>query len=233
MQGDSVKIRDDIQRLFEKVPAMINRYESQVPLIAQMVKHWIKEAKDVLKCYKVPQFSELAVMRGCITAAEQGVWDNSFIMKQNVRQSKVAPAIAIITLKRAQDILQLILDPINRSLDEAKKLLNGIVLITAQKKIITQYSGPDGELTVSVREFWETLAARRNIREALSRVLTIVTYNDAIHLMKECLDELPQYFKKKSGKQLPSEKKQLLKKQAPVLPGIKKREYEKVGHVNH
>lgn len=222
MHSDSIKLRNELQYLFEKVPHIVNRYENQVPLIAQMVKHWIKEAEDVLKYYKVPQFSELAVMRGCITAAEQGVWDNSFIIKQNVRQSKVAPAIAIITLKRAQDILQLILDPINRSLDEAKKLLNGIILITAQRKIITQYSGPDGELTVSVRELWEYLATRENIREALSQVLTIVTYNDAIHLMKECLDQLPQYLTNKTGQQLPPANEAITERTSASLTGDKK-----------
>lgn len=197
MYGNFIKIRDDLQQLFEKIPQLINSYEVQVPLFVQAVKHWFEEAEKILKSHQVPQFSELAAMRGCITAAEQGVRDNSFLVENNVRITKSAPAIAIISLKRAQDILHMILDPVNRSLEEAKKLIRGIVIIAAQLEFIDKYSDPEGGLTVSVRELWELLATKDNIREALTRVLTIVSFYDAVILMAECLDELPPYLSKK------------------------------------
>lgn len=210
--GDSIKIRDELQLLFEKIPPMISNYENHVPFIGRTVKHWFGEAEKVLQNHQMPQVAELAGMRGCITAAEQGVRDDTFQVEQNVRQSKAAPAIAVITLKKAQDVLQAIIEPINYSLNEAKKLIHGIVIIAAQLNIIAQYSDPDGELTVSVRELWESLATHDNIREALSRVLTIVSYNDAIFLMKECIDELPLYLTTESSQQLPDAKKALITK---------------------
>lgn len=196
------KIIEEIQYLFEQVPNLINKYESQEPTFVEFVKKWFKEAEELLRIQKIHQVGELAGLRGTIEAAESGVYDDTFFVEPGLRPSKVTAAIASLSLNKAQDVLNRVLEPLNRKLEEAGKIIRSIVVISGQLGIIARYSDSAGGLTISVEEFWKQLAAMENIRDGLMQVLTLVTFPEAIYLMKQILDELPAHIFNPSARQL-------------------------------
>lgn len=197
-----LKLIRDLQALFEKVPNLVNKYESQDSGFVESVKKWFKEAEDLLRIHRIHRVGELAGLRGTIEAAERGVYDNTFFVEPGMRSSKAAAAIASLSLNKAQDILHHVLEPVNRKFEEAGKILRPIVVIAGQLNIIARYSDSEGGLTIPVEEFWKHLGAMENIRDGLMRVLTFISYPEAIFLMKEILDELPSHIFNPTSRQL-------------------------------
>ncbi len=183
--------KDDIQVLFEQVPILINRYESHDSGFVEATKRWFREIEEILKRNKAPQVSELASMRGMITAAEDGIRDPSFIVEQGVRSSKIPAAVASISLKRAQEILNMMMEPFNRNLDEAQTIMRKIMVISGQSGILIPFYNSNGELKIPVADIWRYLVEVANIGDGLMRVLSLISYEDAVCLMAECLDSIP------------------------------------------
>lgn len=195
----SVQITIELQGLFEQVSQLVDRYQKHDPYFTDSVKMWLKQSEQILQMHGLPQLGELAGMRATIEAAQKGVRDSSFVVvERGVRSAKAAAAVASILLNRAQEHLQKILEPITHTLDEAEKIIRQIVVIAARFGIIDQLSDDDGGLNVSVEEFWRHLAARKDMGEWLMRVLSLISFEDALLLMKECLDDIPVEVYKKN-----------------------------------
>ena len=191
------QLKDDLQVLFEQVSVLINRYEAHDPGFVDSVKRWFRDVEAILKKYEVPQISELAGMRGMIIAAEDGVRDPAFIVDPGVRSSKIPAAVAAISLKRAQDILHMVMEPYNRTLDEAQKIMRKVLVISGQSGLLIPFYNPDGSLKVPVADLWRYLVEVANIGDGLMRVLSLISFEDAVCLMAECLDTIPlNIFKK-------------------------------------
>lgn len=179
--------KDDIQVLLEQVPVLISRYEAHDSGFVEATKRWFRDAEEILKRNKAPQVSELAAMRGVIIAAEDGIRDPSLIVEQGVRSSKIPAAVASISLKRAQEILNMMMEPFNRSLDEAQSIMRKVMVISGQSGLLTPFYNPDGALKIQAADIWRYLVEVANIGDGLMRVLSLISFEDAVCLMTECL----------------------------------------------
>ena len=188
-----IKLVDELQSLLEQVPDLVNKYESIDFTFTESLKRWLSSGEKLLISHHKPQVSELAGLRGNVVAAERGVYESSFAFNPRMPKRKAAAAIAIFSLKKAQEILQVMLHPIVENVEESRALIKQVLALSDQKGILAQFRMAENEVTNSVLALWNNLAAIEDIRIGLNRILMLVSHAEALFLMEEILEEWPSY----------------------------------------
>lgn len=179
----------ELQLLLKQLPDIINKYESKNSAFTQSTKLWITSCEKLLTKYNKPQVSELAGLRAIIIAAERGNFESSFVVNAKMSKRKNASAIAAFCLNSGQDILQSLLKPLLAKGEEAKDLMKQILAVANQTGLLDQYLSTESLEINQLHFLWKSLQAKEDIRAGLNRVLTLISYNCAINIMKEILDE--------------------------------------------
>lgn len=187
-----IKLLEGLQALLEQVPDLINKYEANDPAFIPSVKRWLSAGEHLLTMHHKPQVAELAGARGKIIAAEQGMYEQAPAVHTRLPKRKTSAAIAIFSLKRAQEMLLHMLEPIMENVEESKILMKQVFALADQKSILTRYR-TENPSVVNMLALWNYLASIEDIRVGLNRILTLVSHAEALQLMESALQEWPIY----------------------------------------
>lgn len=203
-----IKLAEEIQSLLNKVPALVNLYDSADYGFVNSLKKWFISCEQVLTKYRKPQVSELASLRGLISAAEKGVYEASFASfeSRTPRRKKVA-AVAIFSLYRAQSYLQSIILPLLGKLEETATIIKNILTLCSRKGQMRQYWKADIPKSERLKLLWKAMTEDKDTAEATQRVLTLVSYSDAIQMIERIMTEWSDDFKNANANLEPPHKK--------------------------
>ena len=92
-----------------------------------------------------------------------------------------------------QPLMKSMIDNINN----ANVLINQILIIANQKGLLNDYLKRGKHNKNSIKKMWKELSEVEDIRIGFSKVITLVTYDDAILLTSSILSKWPSFLAKK------------------------------------
>jgi len=203
-----IKLTEEIQSLLNKVPALVNLYDSADYNFINSLKKWFVDCEQVLTRYRKPQVSELASLRGLISAAEKGVYEASFAsFESRAPRRKKAAAVAIFCLHRAQSSLRSIILPLLGKLEETETIIKNILTLCSRKGQLSQYWKADIPKNERLKLLWKAMTEDKDTAEATQRVLTLVSYSDALQMIDRIMTEWSDDFKNANANLEPSHNK--------------------------
>ncbi len=190
MRQIQTQLSDDLKTLLVQTPCLADKYENKDINFVESFKEWLIKGEKLLKSYNEPKTSELAGLRSTIIAAERGLYDrNTFVVPSTNSRKKISSSIAAVSLFKAQEILQEILNPLAENIKNAKNLLKQILALAAQKNLIKTHWMSKGDLSKKLQNLWLSFKEDSDLKSSTNHVLTLVSYIDALRLIEEILDE--------------------------------------------
>lgn len=180
---------EGLESLLGRVPNLVDLYEKNGKAFPELLKAWLREAEKLLTSSRKPQAAELAALRGVIVAAERGVHNSSVALPPRATKRKAAAAVGILSLDRAQQALQVVLGTIVEDVDEARMVLKQLLMVAAQRGLISQQWAGPGAVSSKIQGLWQTLAQDKETRPGTQRILLLLSFHDAQTLMEEILTE--------------------------------------------
>ena len=203
-----IKLAEEIQSLLNKVSALVNLYDSADYDFVNSLKKWFVNCEQVLIRYRKPQVSELASLRGLVSAAEKGIYEASFAsFESRTPRRKKAAAIAIFSLHRAQSSLQSIILPLLGKLEETETIIKNILTLCSRKGQLSQYWKEDIPKNERLKLLWKAMTEDKDTAEATQRVLTLISYSDALQMIDRIMTEWSDDFKNANANLDPPHKK--------------------------
>ena len=191
MQKILTQFTDKAMILLSDCSEIADLYEAKNPKLQEYFKIWLKKCEQLLKDYNKAEQSKFASIRAEILAAESGVFKDSYNGKTQAKRKKSAALIAL-RLKEAGEYLYTAYNEENEKINNAKNIINQIVLVALQNNII-----PSNLLTKSVngeilQTIWKILSSNTELKKGMNQVLAIVSFADALRLTEEALSNIQQ-----------------------------------------
>lgn len=208
-QNKKYQLIKELQVLFEEVPFLVNKYESRDSDFVLVVKQWLSKGEDLLTRNRRPEVSELASLRGIITAADRGIIDPSFSIDSKLRKGKAASAITLFSLNKAQGILQSVLGVSIEDVKEAEMLIKQIIALAGQKGLLGEYFKKPKTNKQNLRSLWTILSKTEDIRVGMNRILSLIPFDDVLVLTETILAGWPSFLLRTNAKKAGQTKEDL------------------------
>ena len=195
---------NNLARLLLGVPWLVKLYEEKSPSFSDAVKEWMGTVEPVMMASGLPHVSEVSSMKARIIAAERGILTGdgvTSIGRSSPSKQRYVGAITAQSLNRAQEILHGLLAPYEARYMEAAQVTRQMVIAATQLGLLNGYFRNGGGNGVA--QLFRTLMADANLRPLATRVLELLTFEDAIQLLDLSLAEWAESYRKNFSQPTP------------------------------
>ncbi len=183
-------------KLLLGVPSLVALYEEKSPSFSDAVKEWISAVEPVMMASGLPQVSEVSSMKARIVSAERGLLAGdgvTSIGRSTPSKQRYLGAVTAQSLNRVQGVLHGLLTPYESRYAEASQVTRQMIIAATQLGLLNGYFKNGGNGTA---QLFRTLMADSNLRPLATRVLELLSFDDAIRLLDLSLGEWVESYKK-------------------------------------
>ncbi len=159
--------------LISGIVDQIQRKESAAP---DNLVEWLKTTEDILQKFGYAQSAELAGLRSRLLTPE-------FTTSQRAARKKERLRIASEIVHDAQRVVLGLITPLEEKTDEARTLINQILLLVRPTCVLD--FDPSSNFTDFVQGVWHLLKSNEQVGGGIARVLTLVNQGDALRILAE------------------------------------------------
>ena len=177
---------NDMAALCVEVPRLIQQYEERDYRFLSSVNSWLLRCEACFADKQAMQASQVASLRGRLIAAGRGIFEPDFASSVNLKKSKMVDLVALQAIQSSQDILITSVRPLEERLNEAELIILQLIALADQKGLVSHdliEHARDG----ATREIWHTFAQYNDLKSGLNKVLTFVSFDDALMLLEKHL----------------------------------------------
>jgi hypothetical protein len=186
-----------LAKLLLGVPQLVELYEEKSPSFSGSVKEWISTVEPVMMAAGLQHVSEISSLKARITAAERGVLTADGVTgigRSSPTKQKYIGAVTVQCLSRAQGVLHGLLAPYEARYMEAMQVTRQMVIAATQLGLLNGFFRNDG--SNGVTQLFRVFMADINLRPLATRVLELLTFEDALQVLNFSLAEWADSYKK-------------------------------------
>ncbi len=184
------ELLDELWKLLQQASELVGSYASAASDFVPRLHAWLTSAEGVLNKHHCPQVSEVAGLRAQLTASADGVFDIRFIrLPATTMTRKTTRAVAALLFNQAQTVLQNVYETFRAKRDEAANYVRQMILLSLQKQTFHPAWSTGEDRSQSVANVWQMLMADADAVTAGRRVLSLVSYPDALRLVEEAASD--------------------------------------------
>ncbi len=183
-------------KMLLRVPSLVALYEEKSPSFSDAVKEWIAAIEPIMMASGLSHVSEVSSMKARIIAAERGILTGdgvTSIGRSSPSKQRYLGAVTAQSLNRVQEVLHGLLAPYETRYSEASQAMRQMIIAATQLGLLNGYFKNGGN---GIPQLFRTLMSDANLRPLATRVLELLSFDDAIQLLDMSLGEWVESYKK-------------------------------------
>lgn len=180
---------DQLVLMLNQVPHIAEMYEKKDSMFSQSIREWMDAAETILTANRIHLAAELATLKMMITSAQRGNRRQAN-SDGSVRNRKKAIEIASIdALHQAQHSIRMLLAPYETRYDEANQAARKMLIVASSLGILNARLRTRFDSS-TLPALWREMVLNEKTAPWTTRMLEMVTPDEALTLVNRAIDEL-------------------------------------------
>ena len=160
----------------------LHNYMDLTSTFFESVKNWLGELEKVLENNWLKACSDIAIYRGTLISVERGLVPADLIFTKRKSHKKVMDAVAIETLKKANELINTIISGPLAQINEAERLIRQIIPIAELKGFLPPYES-NANRTIYLNQVWTQMSNDPDLANICLHIKGLVTQQDILILL--------------------------------------------------
>lgn len=173
---------EELQNMLGKIPGLIRLFEQHESAFFESVKIWLGELEKVLENNRLQACSDIAIFKGTLISVERGLVPQGMTFAQRKSHKKVMDAVAVETLKKANELINNIINGPLAQINEAERLIRQIVPIGERKGIFQPIEG-NTDRTAYLNLTWARMLNDPDLGNVCLHIKGLVSAQDILILL--------------------------------------------------
>lgn len=173
---------EELQSFLTRIPGLILLYENKESNFFSSVKEWLGQVEKILENNRMPNCSDIALLKGNLIAVERGMIPDGIAFTNRKSHKKAMDAAAVEALKMANEMINGIIKGPLTQINEAERLIRQIAPI-AERKGLFNHPELRHDHSTCLQESWKGLLDDPELAGICLHIKGLVSAQDILMLL--------------------------------------------------